>query len=134
MRRCVTTIIVSAMFLFLLGCEDQAKKDQTALDKVKQTVIPNCDGRTMNDLAAGLLQNPVWGLEKKNEVAMAATLSGTIMGDALPEWMKEQKMMDITFRLPFDATGSFDPKSLEGFPSLTSPEGVLQAYRLVICQ
>lgn len=134
MRKVLFSLCMLSALLCLSGCEDPVKKDQASIDKVKQTVIPDCDGRTLDDLVDGLLQNPVWTLEKKDDKVDAVLLSGTLMGDALPQWMKDQKLMDITFRLPVDPNGMYDPKALSGFPSLTTPEGVLQAYRIVRCE
>ncbi|MDR2800377.1 MAG: hypothetical protein LBB52_03810 [Desulfovibrio sp.] len=46
--------------LLLTGCGEEAK-----IDSVKKTVVNNCKGKTMQDLASGLLQNPVWGFKRK---------------------------------------------------------------------
>ena len=116
--------------LFVLtGCGEESK-----IDGVKKTVINNCQGKTMDDLAAGLLQNPVWGYEKHEGGKQFVTVNGTIAGDKLPGWIKEQKRMDITFRFALDPkTDKYNPADLEGFPSLSTPEGVLQAYKTLVC-
>lgn len=127
-----TYILLFAALVLLLtaGCTDEAK-----IDKVKATVIPNCKGQTMQDLASGLLETPAWGLEKNPDGKKSVTLNGTIVGDKLPAWVKEQKLMNITFRFPLDPkTGEFNPKTLDGFPSLTTPEGVFQAYKAFVCE
>lgn len=124
-------LLFALCFLLLAaGCSDEAK-----ISKVQQTVIPDCRGKTMQDLAAGLLEAPVWGLEKTSDGKKVVTLKGTIAGDKLPAWVKEQKLMDITFRFPLDSkTEEFNPESLGGFPSLTAPEGIFQAYKVLVCE
>jgi len=115
--------------LFTAGC------DQFKIDRVKQTVVPDCKGKTMQDLASGLLQDPAWDLEKTPDGKKSVTLKGTLVGDKLPGWVKEQNMMEITFRFPLDPKSeTFDPKTLGGFPSLTAPEGVFQTYKLLVCE
>ncbi len=127
-KRCIP--LAALLLLFVAGCTDEAK-----IDRVKKTLVPDCKGKTMQDLALGLLEGPVWGLEKNPDGRKSATLRGTIAGDKLPAWVKEQKMMDITFRFPLDPkTDAFDPKSLGGFPSLTQPEGIFQAYTVFACE
>ena len=112
------------------GCTDEAK-----ITKVKETVIPDCNGRTLQDLTAGILEAPVWGLEKTTDGNTFVTVNGTLVGDKLPQWVKDQKMLDIRFRFPLDPkTDAWDPAALNGFPSLTEPEGVLQAYKTITCQ
>jgi|GEM_PF-5529607 len=122
--------LLAACLLFTAGCGDQSK-----IDQVKQTVLPDCKGKTMQDLASGLLQDPVWGLEKAPDGKKSVTLKGTLAGDKLPGWVKEQKLMDITFRFPLDPKSeTFDPGTLDGFPSLTAPEGIFQAYKMLVCE
>jgi hypothetical protein len=115
--------------LMLAACGEQSK-----IDAVKKTVIPNCEGKTMEALAAGLLQNPVWGYEKAANGRKFVTVNGTVAGDSLPAWVKSQKILDATFRFALDpATDAFDPKSLDGLPSLTAPEGIFQVYKAMTC-
>lgn len=122
-------LMALGLLLCSAGCTDESK-----INGVKKTVVQNCGGKTMQDLASGLLQNPVWGIEKGKDGKEAVTLKGTVAGDKLPDWVKEQKLMDATFRFPLDPkTDAFDPAGLEGFPSLTAPEGVFQAYKALVC-
>jgi hypothetical protein len=127
-----TTILITAalLALFAAGCGEQGK-----IDSVKNTVIGNCSGKTVQALVSGLLQNPVWSFKKEQDGKEFVLVSGTLAGDTLPAWVKEQKMLDITFRFALDPkTDKFDPAFLDAFPSLTSPEGVLQAYKALICK
>lgn len=129
-KHIILLLLIIAVIMLTAGCNDEAK-----ITKVQQTVIPNCQGKTMQDLASGLLETPVWSLVKDTNGAKRVTLSGTIIGDKLPAWMKDQKLMDITFSFALDPkTETFDPASLDGFPSLSSPEGVFQAYKIIVCQ
>lgn len=129
MKRALLLLFCLAALALTAGCGEESK-----INGVKTTVIPNCGGKTMQDLASGLLQNPVWAYEKSAEGKASVTLKGTIIGDKLPDWVKEQKLMDITFRFALDPkTGAFNPADLDGFPSLTAPEGVFQAYKTLVC-
>lgn len=130
MYKTLITLFTVSLLLFSAGCTDESK-----INKTRQTVIPNCGGKTMQDLATGLLENPIWGIEETPGGNKNVTLKGTLVGDILPGWVKEQKLMDITFRFALDPkTGEFDPNTLGGFPSLTSPEGVFQAYKVLVCE
>lgn len=125
----VLRICLLLCVLALCACTEQAK-----IDEVKQTAVPNCKGKTMQDLASGLLQNPTWGYRKEADGKKYVTVNGTIAGESLPGWVKEQKLMDITFSFPLDPkTGKYNPAALDGFPSLNTPEGVLQTYKLLTC-
>lgn len=128
-KRVLTALAVGVLLLAVSGCGEQGK-----IDAVKQTVIPDCNGKTMQDLAAGLLQNPVWGYEETTGGKKFVTVNGTLAGDSLPEWVKSQKILKTTFRFGLDPkTDKFDPKSLDGMPFLTSPEGIFQAYKALTC-
>lgn len=130
MKKHILTSLALCLLLLVGGCGEQSK-----IDGVKKTVIPNCQGKTMEELTSGLLQNPTWGFEKANDGKQFVTVNGTIAGDKLPGWVKEQKLMDITFRFALDPkTDKYDPAALEGFPSFTSPEGILQAYKTIMCK
>lgn len=127
-------IAVLFLCLFFLLPATGCASDEAKIEGVKKTVVPNCGGKTMQDLATGLLQNPLWGLEKASDGKETVTLKGTIVGDKLPDWVKQQKLMDITFRFGLDPkTDAFDPSALDGFPSFTAPEGVFQAYKVLVC-
>lgn len=127
------SIILCALLLAALGlcaCGEEAK-----INSVKQTALSDCKGKTMQDLVGGLLQNPVWSFEKSADGKEVVSVRGVIAGDSLPDWVREQKLMDITFRFPLNPqSGKYDPAALDGFPSLSSPEGVLQAYKVFACQ
>ncbi len=128
MKKIIFILAALLPLTFSLGCTEQSK-----IDAVKKTQIPNCKGKTMQDLAAGLLQNPKWGYEEKGGKKFV-TVNGTLAGDALPAWVREQKLMDINFRFALDPkTEAFNPSDLDGFPSLTTPEGVFQAYKTLTC-
>lgn len=130
MRNTCILLFTAFALLFTAGCTDEAK-----IEAVQKTVIPDCKGKTMQDLASGLLETPVWGIEKSSDGKQNITLSGAVAGGALPDWVKEQKLMNITFRFPLDPkTDEFNPESLGGFPSLTTPEGIFQAYTVFICE
>ena len=123
-------IILFALCCLSAGCTDEAK-----IDKVKETVIPSCGGKTMQGLTSELLETPMWALVEKPDGEKAVTVKGTLVGDKLPAWVKDQKLMDITFTFPLDPkTDAYDPKALDGFPSLTEPEGILQAYKALVCE
>jgi len=127
-------IALACLCLFFLLAGMGCASDESKIEGVKKTVVPDCGGTTMQELAGGLLQNPQWGIEKASDGKEAVTLKGTVIGDKLPDWVKQQKLMDITFRFGLDPkTGKYDPAALEGFPSLSAPEGVLQAYKVLIC-
>lgn len=129
MLRHICLLVLSFSLLLAAGCTDQSK-----IDKVKKAVVPNCSGKTMDDLGSSLLQDPVWGLEKDAAGTPVVTLQGTVAGDKLPMWVKEQNLLNVTFRFPLDAkTGEFDPTTLDGFPSMTTPEGIFQTYKLFVC-
>lgn len=126
----------SVLFLLLLcllltaGCTEESK-----IQSVKETVIPECGGKNIQDLTGSLLQGPVWAFTKSNDGKETVTVKGTIAGESLPAWVKDQKLMDITFSFPLDPkSGKYDPALLEGFPSLSTPEGVLQAYKVFVCK
>ena len=128
-KKLLTVFVFCVALLTLAACGEQGK-----IDGVKKTVIPNCQGKTMETLAAGLLQNPVWGYEETTDGKKFVTVNGTVAGDSLPGWVKSQKIMDTTFRFALDPkTDKFDPKTLDGLPSLTSPEGIFQAYKALTC-
>ncbi len=128
-RKLLTGLAVCALLLTVSGCGEQGK-----IDGVKKTVVPNCKGKTMEALAAGLLQNPVWGYEETTGGKKFVTVNGTVAGDSLPGWVKSQKLMDTSFRFALDPkTDKFDPATLDGMPSLTSPEGIFQAYKALTC-
>lgn len=128
-KQTFASLFACVLFLGLTGCGEQGK-----IDAVKSTIIPKCEGKTMQDLAAGLLQSPVWGYEETTAGKKYVTLTGTIAGDKLPEWVKKQNIMDASFRFELDPkTDAFDPTSLDGLPSLTSPEGIFQAYKALTC-
>jgi hypothetical protein len=122
--------LVLAAFCGMAGCA----KDEAKIDNVKKTVLPGCGGKTLLALTSELLQNPQWGMAKAPDGRETVTVKGTLAGDKLPAWVKEQKLMDITFSFPLDPkSGAYDPSALDGFPSLTSPEGILQAYKVLAC-
>ncbi|MDR1489339.1 MAG: hypothetical protein LBS65_02460 [Desulfovibrio sp.] len=122
-------LFVYLPLLLLAGCSEEAK-----IDSVKKTAVNNCKGKTMQDLASGLLQNPVWGFKKAADGREFVTLGGTVAGDKVPAWIKDKKVLDISFSFALDAkSGKFDPGSLDGFPSLTSPEGIFQGYKAIVC-
>ena len=128
-KKLLTGLAVCVLLLAVSGCGEQGK-----IDAVKKTVIPNCKGKTMENLAAGVLQNPVWGYEETSGGKKFVTVNGTVAGDSLPGWVKSQKIMDTTFRFALDPkTDKFDPSTLDGLPSLTSPEGIFQAYKALTC-
>lgn len=127
-KKLLIGLAACVLLLAVSGCGEQGK-----IDAVKKTVIPNCKGKTMENLAAGVLQNPVWGYEETGGKKFV-TVNGTVAGDSLPGWVKSQKIMDTTFRFALDPkTDKFDPKTLDGLPSLTSPEGIFQAYKALTC-
>ena len=129
MSKKLLLILAACAALLAAGCGEQGK-----IDKVKATVIPNCQNKTMETLAAGLLQNPRWGYEEITDGRKFVTVNGTLIGDSLPGWVKDQKVMDVQFRFGLDAkTDKFDPATLDGFPSLTSPEGIFQTYKALTC-
>lgn len=122
-------MLVLGALLFVAGCTDEAK-----IESVQKTVIPRCKGKTVQDLIAELLEAPAWGIVSASNGQQSVTVKGTLAGDKLPAWVKEQKLMDITFQFPLDPkTDSYDPSALDGFPSLAAPEGVLQAYKTLVC-
>jgi hypothetical protein len=128
-KKLLTAILLCVLLLPVSGCGEQGK-----IDAVKKTVIPNCKGKTMGDLAAGVLQNPVWGYEKTGNGKQFVTVSGTVVGDSLPAWIRSQKIMDTTFRFALDPkTDEFDPATLDGLPALVRPEGIFQAYMSLTC-
>ena len=128
-KKLLTGLAVCVLLLAVSGCGEQGK-----IDAVKKTVIPNCKGKTMENLAAGVLQNPVWGYEETSGGKKFVTVNGTVAGESLPGWVKSQKIMDTTFRFALDPkTDKFDPSTLDGLPSLTSPEGIFQAYKALTC-
>lgn len=128
-KRILAGLAVCALLLAAAGCGEQGK-----IDGVKKTVVPNCKGKTMENLASGLLQNPAWGYQETKDGKKFVTVNGTIAGDSLPGWVKSQKILDTTFRFSLDPkTDKFDPATLEGMPSLTSPEGIFQAYKALTC-
>ena len=128
-KRILTILAAGVLLLAASGCGEQGK-----IDAVKKTVIPDCKGKTMQDLASGLLQNPVWGYEETTSGKKFVTVNGTLAGDSLPDWMKSQKLLNTSFRFSLDPkSDTFDPKSLDGMPSLTSPEGIFQAYKALTC-
>ena len=130
MNKKILLILATCAALLAAGCGEQSK-----IDKVKATVIPNCQGKTMETLTAGLLQNPKWGYEEITDGRKFVTVNGTLIGDSLPGWVKDQKVMDVQFRFGLNAKEeTFDPASLNGFPSLTSPEGIFQAYKAMTCE
>ena len=129
MKKLLSTACVLIGLFVLAGCGEESK-----IEGVKKTVVANCQGKTMEDLTTGLLQNPIWGFEKQADGKQFVTVNGTIAGDRLPGWVKEQKLMDITFRFALDPkTDKYNPADLDGFPSLSTPEGVLQAYKTLTC-
>ena len=131
MKKSAIPVLVSVLAILcgMAGCAT----DEAKIDDVKKVVLPGCKGKTLLGLTSELLQNPQWGLVKADG-REAVTVKGTLAGDKLPAWIKEQKLMDITFRFPLDPkSGAYDPSALDGFPSLTSPEGVLQAYKALAC-
>lgn len=126
------SFIAIALFslLLLAACGEESK-----IRNVQTTVVPNCGGKTMQDLTSTLLQKPVWGFEKQKDGKEFVTVNGTIAGDQLPAWVREQKLMDVTFRFGLDPkTDKYNPADLDGFPSLSTPEGILQAYKAIICR
>lgn len=123
-------LALAALLLPLLLC---ACGEESKIKAVQETPLNNCKGKKVQDLVTGLLQNPVWTFEKGSGEAVA--VRGVIAGDSLPDWVREQKLMDITFRFPLNPeNGKYDPAALDGFPSLGSPEGVLQAYKVFVCK
>lgn len=121
---CVLPLIVAA------GCAT----DESKIDGVKKTVIPDCKGKTMNDLVTGLLQEPSWGIDKAQGGGESVTVRGTLYGDKLPDWVRQQKIVNLTFTFPLDAkTYKYDASRLDGFPSF-APEGLLQVQRIMICE
>ncbi|MDR1947469.1 MAG: hypothetical protein LBQ51_09950 [Desulfovibrio sp.] len=130
MNKATTMLLSAILSLSAAGCGEQSK-----IDSVKKTVVADCSGKTMQDLAAGLLQNPVWTFKKEQDGKEFVLVAGTLAGDTLPAWVKEQKILDITFRFALDPkTDKFDPAFLDSFPSLTAPEGIFQAYKVLICR
>jgi hypothetical protein len=122
--------LVLAVFCGMAGCA----RDEAKIDDVKKTVLTDCAGKTLLALTSEMLQNPQWGMVKAPDGSEAVTVRGTLAGDKLPAWVKEQKLMDITFSFPLDPkSGAYDPSALDGFPSLTSPEGILQTYKVLVC-
>lgn len=127
LRLCLLALLSLLLFS---GCSEQAK-----IERVQKTALPDCKGMTMQTLTADILQDPLWGLEKTSDGKEVVTVRGTLAGEKLPAWVKEQKLMDITFRFPLDPkTGAYDPSALGGFPSLNAPEGILQAYKALVCR
>ena len=125
----MTLALCLAAFCGAAGCTDEAK-----IERVQKTVIPDCKGKTIRDLTSEMLQNPEWGIVTTVNGRQSVTVRGILAGDKMPAWVRQQKLMQITFSFPLDPkTDSFDPSSLDGFPSLTEPEGVLQAYRILSC-
>jgi hypothetical protein len=132
MRRSV--LLALAFPLIALCCLSGCATDDAKIDSVKKTVLPRCKGKTLLDLTSDLLQNPQWGMVKASDGRQSVTVKGTLVGDKMPAWVKEQKLMEITFSFPLDPkTDSYDPSALDGFPSMTAPEGVLQAYKILAC-
>lgn len=129
----IRSFIILPLLLLLAGCGEEAK-----IKSVQSTVIPNCGGKTMQDLTASLLEKPVWAYVKENDGKRFVTVNGTIAGDKLPGWVRDQKIMDVSLRFGLDPkTDKYNPAELDGFPSLTSlssPEGILQAYKTLICR
>lgn len=124
-------IFPAILALFMLtACGDESK-----IKNVQQSVLNKCNGKTVQALSEEVLQNPVWGIEKKQNAPTAVTVKGTLAGDKLPAWVKEQQLMDVTFRFMLDAkTDKFNPADLDGFPSLSTPEGILQTYKALVCK
>lgn len=139
MNKTLLCLLACACVFFAAGCESQEKKDQAMLTKIQQTVIPDCGSKTFGDLASGLLESPVWTLQKSDpKTPTHVEVQGTLAGDKLPEmvktWVKEQKLMDITFKFALNpATGAFDPAVLDGFPDPTHPEFLFQTYKKLSC-
>ncbi|MDL2279161.1 hypothetical protein LJC15_00660 [Desulfovibrio sp. OttesenSCG-928-G11] len=130
MKKAIVLCTLLFAALGLSACGEESK-----INGVKQAALNNCQGKTMQDLVGGLLQNPVWSFEKGADGKEVVSVRGVVAGDSLPDWVREQKLMDITFRFPLDPkSGSYDPAALDGFPSISSPEGVLQAYKVFACQ
>ena len=133
MKRISFIILSLSALLILSACGEEAK-----IKSVQSTVIPNCNGKTMQDLTASLLEKPIWAYTKQNDGKQFVTVNGTIAGDKLPDWVRDKKLMDVSFRFALDAkTDKYNPAELDGFPSLTSlssPEGILQAYKTLICR
>ena len=116
--------------LTLSGCGEESK-----IKGVQSTELPDCKGKTMQDLASSLLENPVWGFEKQPDGSQFVTVNGTIAGDKVPAWVREQKLLDVSFRFALDPkTDKFNPADLDGFPSLSTTQGIIQAYKAVICR
>ena len=129
MKKLSLALVLGALLLTLSGCGEQGK-----IDAVKKTIIPNCSGKTMERLVSDVLEKPVWGYEEAAGGAKYVTVNGTLAGDKLPDWFKSNKVMDTQFRFSLDPKSSaYDPANLDGMPSLTSPEGILQAYKALTC-
>ena len=121
MNKLFILLVTVFVALTVAGCGDETK-----IKQVKETVIPGCAGKTTQELVGGLLQNPVWGVEVREDGKKFVTVNGTMLGEKLPLWVKEQKFMDSTFRFPLDPKNeTFDPSSLDG---------ILNTYRLVVCE
>ena len=119
-----------AALLLLASCGEEAK-----IKSVQATQLKDCKGKTVQDMTSALLQKPVWGFEKAKDGKGFVTVNGTLAGDTLPDWITQQKIMDIKFRFALDPkTEKFNPDSLEGIPSISAPEGILQAYKVLFCR
>ena len=130
MRYLIMLLCCALPLLFAAGCAT----DESKIDGVKKTVIPDCKGKTMNDLVNGLLQEPSWGIDKAQDGKESVTVRGTLYGDKLPDWVRQQKIVNLTFTFPLDAkTHAYDTSRLDGFPSF-APEGLLQVQRIMICE
>lgn len=124
-------LLIVLSFLFLLaGCGEEAK-----IKSVQSAPLSNCGGKTVQDLTSALLEKPVWAYVKQSDGRQFVTVNGTIAGDKLPDWVRDKKLMDVSFRFALDSkSDKFNPADLDGFPSLTGPEGILQAYKTLICR
>ncbi|MDL2316901.1 hypothetical protein LJC59_07475 [Desulfovibrio sp. OttesenSCG-928-A18] len=127
--RILPAIMACLFLLFATGCSDEQK-----IDSVKKTTLNKCGGKTVEGLVSGILQSPQWSISTDKYGVTVVSVKGTLIGEQLPAWVREQKIMDITFRFKLEReSGKFNPGELDGFPSLTEPEGVLQAYKALAC-
>lgn len=130
MRYLILLLYCALSLFFAAGCAT----DDSKIDGVKKTVIPDCKGKVVEDLVNSLLQNPSWGIDKAQDGKESVTVRGTLYGDKLPDWVRQQKIVNPAFAFPLDAkTHKYDPARLDGFPSF-APEGLLQVQRIMICE
>ena len=130
MKRLSLALAAFAALLLLASCGEEAK-----IKSVQATQLKDCKGKTVQDMTSSLLQKPVWGFEKAKDGKGFVTVNGTLVGDKLPDWVTQQKIMDVSFRFALDPkTEKFNPNDLEGIPSISTQEGILQAYKVLFCR